>query len=141
MRRKGYIVSSIVTGLLVEAALAAVVLWLLPLWRVNIPMWGLILLMVAFGVYEGATYRMGGRALDRKPVVSSETMVGSRGRATMPLAPDGYVRVEGELWRALSTGPNIDEGDEVVVVEVKRLTLFVAPLSNNIDIRERGAKE
>jgi len=141
MRRKGYIVYSIVTGLLEEAALAAVVLWLLPLLGVNIPIWGLILLMVGYGVKEGITYRIGARALQRKPVVSSEAMVGCYGRATMPLAPDGYVRVAGELWRALSTGPNIDGGDEVVVVEVKRLTLFVAPLPNNIDIRERGAKE
>jgi len=131
MGRKGYIVSSIVTGLLGEAALAAIVLWVLPLWGVNMPLWGLILLMVAFGVYEGVTYRIGARALERKPVGSPEAMVGCCGRATMPLAPDGYVRVDGELWWALSTGANIDEGDEIVVVEVKRLTLFVTPQPNN----------
>ena len=140
-KRKGYIVSSIVTALLGEAALVTVVLWLLPLWQVNIPTWGLILLMVAFGAYECISYRIGCKALDRKPVVSPEAMVGCCGKATTPLTPDGYVRVEGELWRAVSTGPNIDEGDEVVVAEVKRLTLFVAPLPDNIDIRERGAKE
>ena len=128
MRRKGYIVYSIATGLLEEAALAAVVLWLLPLLGVNIPIWGLILLMVAYGVKEGITYRIGARALQRKPVLSSEGMVGCCGEATTPLAPDGYVRVEGELWRASSTGPKIDEGDEIVVVEVRRLTLFVAPM-------------
>ena len=141
MTKKGYIVFSIITGLLEEAALAAVVLWLLPLLGINIPIWGLILLMVAYGVKEGISYRIGARALGRKPVVSPEAMVGCCGKATTPLAPDGYVRVEGELWRALSTGPNIDKGDEIVVVEVKRLSLFVAPLSDNIDIRERGAKE
>jgi len=128
MTRKGYIVFSIVTGLLEEAALAAVVLWLLPLLGVNIPIWGLILLMVAYGVKEGITYRIGARALQRKPVVSLEAMVGCRGEAATPLAPNGYVRVEGELWRASSTGPNIDEGDEIVVVEVRRLTLLVAPM-------------
>ena len=141
MTQKGYIVFSIVTGLLEEAALAAVVLWLLPLLGVNIPIWGLILLMVGYGVYEGIIYRIGTKALGRKPIVSLEAMVGCRGEAATPLAPDGYVRVEGELWWAFSTGPNIDEGDEVVVVEVKRLTLLVAALSDNIDIRERGAKE
>jgi len=128
MTQKGYIVFSIVTGLLEEAALAAVVLWLLPLLGVNIPIWGLILLMVGYGVKEGITYRIGARALQRKPVVSLESMVGCRGRTTTPLIPGGYVRVEGELWQALSTGPNIDEGDEIAVVEVKRLTLLVAPM-------------
>jgi len=127
MRHKGYTLSSIVTALLGEAALAAVVLWLLPRWGINIPMWGLVLLMVALAVYEGITYRIGSKALERKPVVSLEAMVGCYGEATTLLAPDGYVKVEGELWRALSTGANIHKGDEIVVVEVNRLTLFVAP--------------
>ena len=142
MTQKGYIVFSIVTGLLEEAALAAVVLWLLPLLGVNIPIWGLILLMVAYGVKEGITYRIGARALQRKPVVSLEGMVGCYGKATTPLAPNGYVRVEGELWWTSSTGPNIDEGDEIVIVGIKRLTLFVATLSNNRDIIvNRGRKK
>ena len=55
-------------------------------------------------------------------------MVGCYGKTTTPLIPGGYVQVGSELWRALSTGPNIDEEEEVVVIEVKRLTLFVAPL-------------
>jgi len=67
----------------------------------------------------------------RKPVVSLEGMVGCRGEAATPLVPGGYVQVQGELWQALSTGPNIDKGDEIVVVEVKRLTLFVTPQPNN----------
>ena len=131
MKRKGYIASTIVTALLGEAALVAVVLWLLPLWGVNIPLWGLILMIVALGVYEVITYRMGKRALDRKPVTSSEAMVTCCGKATTRLAPDGYIQVEGELWRAFSTGPHIDEGEEIVVVGIKRLTLFVTPLSDS----------
>jgi len=123
---KGYTVFSIVTALLGEAALVAIALWLLPRWGVNIPTWGLILLMVAYGVYEGISYRIGSRALERKPVVSPESLVGHRGRAVTKLEPNGYVRIKAELWRALSTGPNIDEGDEVIVVRVDRLTLFVA---------------
>jgi membrane-bound ClpP family serine protease len=131
MRRKGYIVSSVVTGLLGEAVLVSIVLWVLPLWRVYIPIWGLILLMAVFAVYECISYRIGARALERKPVVSSEAMVGCCGKATTSLAPDGYVQVNGELWQALSTGPKIDAGEEIVVVDIKRLTLFVAPSRNN----------
>jgi len=62
-----------------------------------------------------------------------------RGEAATPLAPDGYVQVQGEVWRALSTGPNIDKDDEIVIVEVRRLTLFVASLSNNI-VNEQPAE-
>lgn len=128
MKRKGYTIYNIVTALLGEAALVMVVLLLLPRWGINIPIWGLILLMVALGVYEVITYRMGKRALDRKMVVSLEAMIGCCGTTTTPLAPDGYVQIKGELWQALSTGPNINEGEEVVIVEIKRLTLFVTPL-------------
>jgi membrane-bound ClpP family serine protease len=136
MRPKGYLVSSIVTALLGEAALVVIVLLMLPRLGINIPMWVLILLMVAFGAYEGISYRIGSKALRREPVVSPEAMVGCHGKASMLLAPDGYVQVNGELWRALSTGPNIDKGDEIVVVEVRRLTLIVAHVPNNNRIED-----
>jgi len=136
MRRKGYTTFSIVTALLGEGAIVAIVLWLLPLWGVNIPIWSLILLLVAFGVYQAVAYRIGKRALEREPVVSPQAMVGCCGKVATPLAPDGYVQVEGELWRALSTGSNIDKDEEIVVVEIKRLTLFVAPLSTHTRVGE-----
>ena len=127
MSMKGYVIFNIATGLLKGAVLAAIVLWLLPLlWGVNIPMWGLILLMVVFVIYEIVTFRLGRRALERKPTIPPP--VGCCGKATTPLTPDGYVQVEGELWRALSSDMNINKGDDIVVMEVNRLTLSVAPL-------------
>ena len=132
MRRREYTTLTIVISVLEAVAVVAIVLWLLPQWGIKIPVWGLILIMLAFGIYQGVTYRLGRRALCRKPVVSLEAMVGRYGEATTPLTPDGYVQLDGELWRGLSTGPNIHEGDKIVVVEVKGLTLFVDPLPNNM---------
>ena len=106
-------------------------LWLLPRWGVTIPIWGLILLMFLFGIYEVISYWIGIRALARKPVISLQAMIGCHGRAVTPITSEGYVQIKGELWRALSAGPNIDEGSQIVVVEVNRLTLFVAPLLRN----------
>ncbi|MBA7642385.1 hypothetical protein ES703_50078 [subsurface metagenome] len=131
MRRKDFTIYNIVTALLEEAILAAVVIWLLPQWGINIPIWGLILMMVALGAYNFITYKLGKRALDRKPTASLEAMVGCSGEAATPLAPKGYVQVKGELWRALSTERNIDKGEEVVVVEIKKLTLLVKPLPDS----------
>jgi len=131
MSMKGYVIFNIATGLLKGAVLAAIVLWLLPLlWGINIPMWGLILLMVVFVIYEIVTFRLGRRALERKPTIPPP--VGCCGKATTPLTPGGYVQVEGELWRAISSDTNINMGDDIVVVEVNRLTLRVAPLSGTI---------
>ena len=132
MKWKGYIVSTIVTAVLGAAVIMAIVLWLLPRWGINIPLWGFILLMAAYVAYQVVTYRMGKRALDRKPVVAPEAIVGCCGQAATALTPDGYVRVRGELWRAISTGPDIAEGQEIVVVKMRGLTLSVKPISGDV---------
>ena len=128
MSIQGYIILNIATGLLKGAVLAAIVLWLLPLWGIKIPIWGLIIIVIAFLCYEIVTFRLGKRALERKPAVWSKAIVGCCGEAKTPLTPYGYVQVQGELWRALSSDADINEGDDIVVVELDRLTLRVAPL-------------
>jgi len=128
MSKKAYIILNIATGLLKGAFLLLIILWLLPLWGVNIPIWGIVLIVVAFLTYEIVTFRSGIRLLERKPMIWSEAIVGCCGKATTPLTPDGYVQVNGELWHAFSSDPNINKGDDIVVVELDRLTLRVAPL-------------
>ena len=132
MKKKEYVLFNIATGLLKGAVLAVIILWLLPLWGISIPIWGLILLMVVFVIYEVITFRLGRRALERKPTASVKAIVGCCGKATTPLTPYGYVQVQGELWRAVSNDMNINDGDDIVVVEVNRLTLHVAPLSGTM---------
>jgi len=80
MKYGRYTAHTIITTLLEEAALVAVVLWLLPTFGLNIPLWGLILMMVALGTYACVTYRLGRNALAREPILSLD--VGSRGRTT-----------------------------------------------------------
>jgi len=128
MSMKRYVIFNVATGLLKGAVLAAIVLWLLPLWGINIPIWGLILIFIAFLCYEILTFRLGRRALEREPAIWSKAIVGCCGKATTPLTPYGYVQVQGELWRALSSDTDINEGDDIIVVELDRLTLRVAPL-------------
>jgi len=128
MSKKAYIIFNIATGLLKGTVVLLIILWLLPLWGVNIPIWGIILIVAAFLTYEIVTFRLGKTALEKKPVIWSEAIVGRCGKATTPLAPDGYVRVNGELWHAFSSDTNINEGEDIVVVELDRLTLHVAPL-------------
>ena len=59
MKTKHYTIYSLVTTLVQEAALVAAVLWLLPSFGVNIPFWGLSLMVVALGIYAYITYRFG----------------------------------------------------------------------------------
>ena len=91
MSKKAYIIFNIATGLLKGTVVLLIILWLLPLWGVNIPIWGIILIVAAFLTYEIVTFRLGKTALEKKPVIWSEAIVGRCGKATTPLAPDGYV--------------------------------------------------
>jgi membrane-bound ClpP family serine protease len=119
------LIIAIVTTIIEEAALAAIVLWGLPRVGVNLHVGVLIALMVALAAYAITTYRMGSRALKRKPVVGLPDMVGARGRAVGDLAPEGTVRIKGELWESKAEGRKINAGANVTVVGQEGLKLIV----------------
>jgi len=116
---------AILGTLLEEAALAAVVLWGLPLLGIHLPLAGLIALMAVLLAFAVITYRLGSRALGRKPVVGLSDMVGSQGKAVSRLDPEGLVRIKGELWESKSDGRRINAGEEVTVVGQEGLKLIV----------------
>jgi len=119
------LVWAIISILLEEAAIVAIVLWGLPRLDIEIPLAGLIALMVAWGAYSVITYRRGSRALRRKPLDGLPDMVGSQGEVVSPLDPEGLVRIKGELWQAESASGRIDTGEEVTVVRQDGLKLIV----------------
>ena len=121
----GRLVLGIISTILEEAAIVAIVRWGLPEIGVDIPLWGLIILMVVWLAYSVATYRIGSRALRRKPVVGLPDMVGSKAKVVSPLAPEGLVRIRGELWVAKSAGGEMELGREVIVVGQDSLKLVV----------------
>jgi membrane-bound serine protease (ClpP class) len=62
----------------------------------------------------------------RKAKVGASALVGLTGVALDSLAPEGQVRVNGEIWRA-RCGVGCDAGTSVVVRAVNGLTLEVEP--------------
>jgi len=120
---------AIVSTLLEETAIAVIVLLGLPQVGIHIPLAGLIALMVAWGVFSVFTYRIGSRALARKPIIRLP-VTGSHGRVVSRLAPEGLVRIESELWVAKSAGAEIDVGTEVIVLEQDGLKLVVRKSSD-----------
>ena len=119
------LILAIFSTLLEEAAIVVVVLWGLPQLGIHIPLAGLIAVMVAWGVVSVITYRMGSRALRRKPVTGLPAMIGSRGKVVSPLAPKGVIKIKAELWEATSAGRRIKAGEEVTVVGQDGLKLVV----------------
>ena len=136
MKYRRYAILTITTTLLEEAALVAVVLWLLPRVAINIPIWGLILMMIALGVYNSINYRLSKKALVKKPMISPD--IGSRGRTTTPISPKGYVRVNGELWQA-SSSSTIDAGEEITIVGIEGMTLLISPVEKDNRTRKADA--
>ena len=119
------LIVAILSTLLEEAALAALLLWGLPQLGIHLPLPVLILLMAALVAYAVITYRLGSQALRKKPVAGLSDMVGSQGKVVSPLDPQGVVRIKGELWKATSAAGRIDTGEEVTVVRQEGLKLIV----------------
>lgn len=67
----------------------------------------------------------GVRALARRPLLGAHGLIGQVGVARGPLAPEGWVTVQGEIWRAVAEAGPIDDGTPVRIVDVQGLTLKV----------------
>jgi len=127
----GRLILAIVSTLIEEAALVVIVLWGLPQLGIEIPVAGLIIMMVVWGACSVFMYRMGSRALRREPVVGLSVMVGSKGKVVRPLVPVGLVKIKGEFWEATSTSGRIGTGEVVTVVGQDGLKLVVSKGSAN----------
>jgi|TARA_B100001971_G_C18149537_1_gene515039 membrane-bound serine protease (ClpP class) len=116
---------AILSTLLEEAAMVALVRIGLPEFGIELPLGVLIAVMVAWATVAVIFYRMGSRALRRKPLVGLLTMVGGNGKVVSPLDPEGVIRISGELWRARSVIQKIDVGEEVIVKDQDGTKLIV----------------
>ena len=125
-----YVLQAIVGTILEEAVLVAVVLWVLPYFNIHIPLWALLVLMVALAVFSYITYRMGKVTFFLRPRVAPEAIIGSEGKVVKPVAPVGYVKVKGVLWKAICGESALEVGDEVVVVAIDGLRLVVCRKEN-----------
>lgn len=88
-------------------------------WGVIIPA---VLCTAAFFLFAVG---MGLRAQMRKPTTGVEGLVGETGTAITDLAPEGQVRVHGELWKAAAESGKIRRKEAIQVVSVQNLTLVV----------------
>jgi len=124
------LILDIISTTLEETALVVIVLWGLPKIGIYIPLAGLIAMMAALLAYAIFSYRMGSRALRRKPVDGLPNMVGSKGKVMTSLAPEGFVKIKGELWQATSADRRIKSGEEITVIRQDRLKLVVCKYSS-----------
>ncbi|MFC2018425.1 NfeD family protein [Chloroflexota bacterium] len=120
------LILAVLSTMLTESAVVVAVLLGLPLVGIRIPLPLLVVLMAALLAYAVFSYRLGSRALRRKPTICLSPMIGSKGIVVSPLSPRGFIRIEGELWEATAVGESIAAGEEVTVVGQQGLKLTVS---------------
>jgi membrane-bound serine protease (ClpP class) len=105
--------------MLTIVALVAAILFLPYPWNFVVPIVAAVVDVVETGVFLWWSRR-------RRATVGVETLVGRRAVAVGRLAPRGQVKLDGELWEALSAEP-VEPGGEVLVRRVDGLVLDVEP--------------
>lgn len=113
-----------------DVALAGLVV--VGLWNwMGLPGWAAVAAMVVWVAKDVAIYPLVRRSfsLGESEWVGVGRLIGARGVATVDLSPSGWVRVEGELWRAEANGGEISVpgGTRVRVREVRGMTLVIEP--------------
>ncbi len=122
-----YTVQAILGALLEQGLLVAAVLWLLPRFGIRLPLWLLAIFMLGLAVHSYIMYRVGKPTFSLKPRVAFENIIGAQGVVTRWQSSEGYVKVQGVLWKAKCHGHELKAGDEVVVAAVEGLRLVVVP--------------
>ena len=85
-------------------------------------------LVVGWAAKDAALYPFLRHAYEPDAPSAIERLVGLAGITVEPLAPHGYIRVRGELWRAEPrAGAEIGPGHHVTVEAVRGTTLLVRP--------------
>jgi membrane-bound serine protease (ClpP class) len=116
-------------GLLTVAGIAAMILGAMmlvdsPLPELRLNPWKLLPVVLFMAAFTVLLVRMVVDAQRRKATTGAEGLIGRSGVAATTLAPEGWVLVQGERWRAQAEGP-VDPGARVEVVGMDGLRLRV----------------
>jgi membrane protein implicated in regulation of membrane protease activity len=92
-----------------------------------LPQWVSVLCFVVWLLKDFALYPFTKTAYEGTAKMGLEALAGTTGVAEGNLAPEGYVRIRGELWRAISepADQGILSGTRVEVLSVEGMRVFV----------------
>jgi membrane-bound serine protease (ClpP class) len=118
-------------GALATAGIVCLTFGMLTLVAAPVPELGVrpliaISVSLAFGLITVFLLRLALRARHMKSRLGIDAMVGSAAKAMEPLALEGHVLVEGEIWRAVASEP-VAKGTELRVVGHEQYLLRVEP--------------
>ena len=95
---------------------------------ITINLWVVPVAALALGGLAACSIWAAVRNRARPVLTGIESLIEQVGIAISDLAPQGLVRVDGEVWSAVADGEPIHVGDQVQIVAVEGVTLWVQPL-------------
>ncbi len=97
-----------------------------PIPELRVNPWVAVGVSMGFGTVTVFLVRLAMRARRLKVRIGADALVGSEASAMEPLAPEGHVLVEGEIWLAVASEP-VPAGARLRVVGHEQYLLRVAP--------------
>ena len=122
---KARLIIAVVSTLLDEVVIVAILLWVLPYFGISLPVPIMILIGVLWLSFAIFLYVSGNKIFYKKPLAGQTNMVGLKGLVVKPLSPEGMVKINGELWEAQTTGDVLRQGERVIVEGQDGLKLIV----------------
>lgn len=119
------LILAIVSTALEESAIVVIWRWLLPEFGIELPLTVLVGVMAAWALFSVTIFIITTRILKKQVMIGLPSMMGCRGKVAKELAPEGLVKIKGELWGATSAEGKLSEGEEVEVVGEDGLKLVV----------------
>jgi membrane protein implicated in regulation of membrane protease activity len=111
-----------------DIAIFVLILFLLHQW-VDLPLWLYMGFVTLWMVKYVLVFPFVWPAYDKPRTGDVKSLIGTEGTAEECLDPSGYIRVHGELWRAVVIGKTIpiEKGQTVRIERACGLTLLVKP--------------
>ena len=113
-------------------AILALVLYVL-VHKTEVPRWAAMGLFILWVIKDLAMFPLVRSGYEGNAKTGAETLIGSRGRVQEPLTPEGYVKINGELWKARTESPDqlLARDTPVRVRGARGLTLIVEAEKND----------
>jgi membrane protein implicated in regulation of membrane protease activity len=113
-------------------AILALVLYVL-VHKTEVPRWAAMGLFILWVIKDLAMFPLVRSSYEGNARTGAETLIGSRGRVQEPLTPEGYVKINGELWKAQTESPDqlLARDTPVRVRGARGFTLIVEVDKNN----------
>jgi membrane-bound ClpP family serine protease len=119
------LILAIASTLLEMAAVWIIWQWLLPVWHIHWPVGALIGVLVGWLAFSVGTFIFTTNVLKKQNTTGLPSLVGMQGITVTALAPEGMIKIHGELWQARAALGEIAQDENVIVESETGLMLVV----------------